>query len=122
MSKLISTTELQKIGATLSFCHQMKARISPVKDVGYRLFIFLHGEQHVVFKDIPDQVYFPTMEAVLDVIGGVRNLVHQVLLDVNNWPSPSVALAEKRHGFDSAPRWTEQPRPCFLTLEESAVF
>ncbi len=122
MEKFISATELHKIGATLSICHQMRAQISPVKNVGYRLYVFLHGDKHVVFKDVPTQVYFPTMEAVLDVIGGVRNLVQQVLLDVNCWPGTSVGQTGKRYEINSAPRWTEQPQPCFLQLEERAVF
>lgn len=119
MDKLISTSELHKIGASLSFFNQMRATISPVKHVGYRLFVFMHGDKHVVFKDLPDQVYFSTMEEVLDVIGSVRNLAQQVTLDVNNWPSKAVG---KRYEFNPQPRWSDQPQPCFLMLEEKAVF
>lgn len=122
MDKLISTTELHKIGASISFCNQMRASISPVKHVGYRLYVFLHGDKHVVFKDLPDQVYFPTIETILDVIGGIRNIASHVTLEINNWPGKSVPVGEKRHELSPYPRWTEQPKPCFLTLEESMAF
>lgn len=119
MDKLISTNELQAIGATLNFNQQIKAQISPVKHVGYRLFVFLGGDKLSVFKDLPDQVYFSTMEEVLDVISGVRSLAQQVMLDVNNWPGKAAA---KRYEIISKPRWTDQQQPSILEREEIAVF
>ncbi len=119
MDKLISATELHKIGDSLSYFDQIKATICPVKHVGYRLFVFLHGDKYAVFKDSPEQVYFSTMEEVLDAIGDVKSLAQQVTLDVNNWPSKAVG---KRYEFSPQPRWIDQQQPCVLKQEEDAVF
>lgn len=81
----ISVEDIYKRAEAGKLSRHVVATVYPVKGAGCRFYLQDNGIQYAVFFATKDDVYFPSVESVLDIICILRPMLHDVLLDYTSW-------------------------------------